>query len=297
MTTVLVTGSQGYIGRHLVNHLREKQSYDVWTLDRQKPGAHGEPAHWRQHIIADLRDRIRGRTFDHVIHLAGNKDIAMGESNPVTMWINNLIATLNARSLVGKSDGRFVLASSAAVYGQQSSSQVEEDEPLDPISNYGKSKAMAEDVALSPGAPGQGVVLRLFNVHGREGDTSVHAKIAQAAAAGEVFVVNPAPPKPPDHGFMIPDDGTCVRDYVHIDRVCQAFERALTYPRPSPGMVLADALTEIPRVFNVGSGAGESVMQLVEKSDVAWTIGAEPRQGDTLYSCASTARARIWLGI
>ncbi len=254
-------------------------------------------------IQADLLDEsslvraFSGRRFDVVMHFAASSLVASSVVDPFPTYRNNVAGTLNLLTQLRRSDiGKLVFSSSAAVFGQSSASLVDEQQPMQPINPYGASKLMVERM-LADAWEAYGlssVVLRYFNAAGalpEQGIGEAHAcethlipNVLRAAAGRapplKVFGVDYPTP-----------DGTCVRDYVHVQDLARAHGLAMNLMERSPGA----------HDFNLGSEQGYSVMDIVEAA--AQVVGrAVPfevvgrRPGDPARLVASSAKAQRELG-
>ena len=299
---VLVTGGAGYIGSHVVLRLTAA-GHEVVVLDNLSAG-HAWAVLEGELVVADLADRerlealLQERRFDAVMHFAAS--IWVGESmrDPVKYYTNN---TANALGLFAAAARHrvplVVFSSTAAVYGQpEVVDPIDEATPLAPINPYGSAKMMAErmltDIAATAGM--RTAILRYFNVAGADPagrigeatpDNSHLVKVACEVAMGlrERLVVN---------GTDYPTaDGTCIRDYIHVDDLAAAHVAALDY--------LLDG--GAPVVLNCGYGHGTSVREVLDTvaavSGVDLPIAHGPRRpGDPARLVAATDRIRRVLG-
>jgi UDP-glucose 4-epimerase len=298
---VLVTGGAGYIGSFVVRHLLDAGHAPV-VYDNLYSG-HRWAAQEAELVVGDLGDRPRleallgGRGFDAVVHCAAH--IWVGESvrNPAKYYRNNTSNAIRLFDLCALYGIRYVVFSStAAVYGEPDLELIPETAPLAPINPYGASKMMAErvltDLAAATGL--RHAILRYFNVAGADADARIGeatpenshlVKVACEAALG-------LRPGMRVNGTDYPTpDGTCVRDYVHVDDLARAHVLALAR--------LADGGD--PLVCNVGYGHGFSVREVIDAvrrvSGVDFPVEHGPRRpGDPPTLVAETARIRALLG-
>jgi len=204
-----------------------------------------------------------------IIHCAGTSLVGPSVKNPSEYYNNNVVKTLKLLDIVKNSlpKCKFIFSSSAATYGEPVMNPIHEVDPKEPVSPYGESKLMI-DMILESYHRAYGldyVSFRYFNAcgadpqgrHGQEpGATHLIAKLLEATRDDEQFRI---------YGDNYPtDDGTCVRDYVHVDDVAQAHVLAL-YMRVPPG------------VYNLGSNQGTSVKQVMERAKTI--VGKMPHIG------------------
>jgi UDP-glucose-4-epimerase GalE len=260
--TILVTGGAGYIGAHTA-HLLGQQGYEVTVVDNLSRGhRHNvEPGRLCVMDIADTGGLCRvfsERQFDAVIHFAAY--IAVGESmhTPEVYFANNVAGSLSLLTAMIRSNvRRIVFSSTAAVYGMPASVPVKENTPYAPVSAYGESKVMVEkllhwfDVAYGL----RSISLRYFNASGadpegklgeeHEPETHLIPLLFNAVLTGQpVTLFGDDYPTP---------DGTCIRDYIHVNDLAQAHILALEW-------LMGGGASE---AFNVGNGTGYSVREVV----------------------------------
>jgi UDP-glucose 4-epimerase len=294
---LLVTGGAGYIGSHVVRHLVEA-GHQVVVFDNLSTG-HRQAVGKAELIVADLEDRATLRSvfdthgFDGVLHFAAHIVVPESVANPIKYYSNNTRNTLNLLQVCAEAGTRFfVFSSTAAVYGIPETPSVAEDAPLDPINPYGASKMMSERMLMDLGAASElrYVSLRYFNVagadsEGRMGQATPDAthliKVACQAALGQrdgitVFGTDYDTP-----------DGTCIRDYIHVEDLAAAHVRALDY--------LQGGGTS--QVLNCGYGRGYSVLEVLDAvkraSGVDFPVHLGPRrEGDPPALTADATRIR-----
>jgi UDP-glucose 4-epimerase len=298
---VLVTGGAGYIGSHVVAQLRD-QGCAVVVLDNLSTGNPWAVSD-AELLVEDLADYKtvatileRGR-FDCVLHFAASIVVEESVQNPLKYYLNN---TRNTANLLEACDcagvERLVFSSTAAVYGLPGKSPVDEETPLAPISPYGDSKRMSEQMLSELGRTSamRYVIFRYFNVAGAHptgelGETSKNPThlipAAYEAAMGKR-------PKMVIHGGDYPTrDGTGIRDFIHVDDLADAHVLALRY-------LMDGGASEI---LNCGYGNGNSVKEVIEVvksvtgTDFSVDIGPR-REGDPAELVASADRVREVLG-
>ncbi|WP_289017597.1 UDP-glucose 4-epimerase GalE [uncultured Aeromicrobium sp.] len=271
---VLVTGGAGYIGSHTVLTLLE-QGHDVEVVDNLVNGKAeavrrvGElagrdvPLHEVDLTDADATDAVLARGFDAVIHFAALKAVGESTQKPLEYYANNMGSTFTLMDAMRRHDCRtIVFSSSATVYGAKAPvPYVEDYEPLDSSSTYGQTKVMTERILTDVAAADPAwrvALLRYFNpvgAHpsGRIGEdpqgipNNLVPFIAQVAVGRRdrlsVF-----------GGDYPTADGTAERDYIHVQDVAEGHVVALD------AIVGGDAGV---RVWNLGSGQGTSVLEMI----------------------------------
>ncbi len=298
---ILVCGGAGYIGSHMARWLALRGS-KVTVLDNLSTG-HREAVQWGELIEADVLDpssleqAFDGRRFDAVMHFCARSLVGESVAEPYAYYANNVTGTLNLLDAMRRHGvTRLVFSSTAAVFGQPVSDRIDEEHPRQPINPYGASKLMVERI-LADAASAYGlrsVALRYFNAAGASADASIgeshHPEthlipnvLRAALGTGPALKV---------FGDDYPTpDGTCVRDYVHVEDLAQAHELALGYLDANPGA----------HAFNLGNGQGFSVREVIAAAaavsgrPIAHAI--EPRRpGDPSVLVASSAKARGQLG-
>lgn len=281
---VLVTGGAGYIGSHTVLQLVES-GYDVVVLDNLYSGhrwALPDGVAFYQGTIHDrelVGEIIHKCNVDAVIHIAGHIVVSESVSNPAKYYQNNVIGSLNLiDTCIAKGISRFVFSSSAAVYGIPEICPVSEQVAAQPINPYGATKLITEwtlrDFAAASRAFNY-VALRYFNVAG------AHTKGGLGQATSEATHLIKAACQTAcgrrAHLSIFGDDyptvdGTCIRDYIHVDDLATAHLDALLY--------LYDGGES--NVLNCGYGRGFSVKQVVDcvksVSNVDFGVKVEPRR-------------------
>jgi len=301
MTRVAVTGGAGYIGSHMCRQLAGR-GHDIVVID-DLSGGHREAVRWGTLLECSLLDApalsqaLREARCAAVIHFAGA--IAVGESvaDPLKYYAINFGGSLNLlQAMRDAGMRRLVFSSSAAIFGEPRQAFIDERHPIDPISPYGRGKAMVEQL-LRDAAPAYGidaVALRYFNAAGADPSATIGESHDPEThliprllrhVAGE-----PGPIEIYGDDHATPD-GTCVRDYVHVDDLCAAHLAALEYLEAHPGF----------HAFNLGNGNGYSVREVV--AAVHAVTGkhvqarvASRRAGDPARLVACPDRARAVLG-
>jgi UDP-glucose-4-epimerase GalE len=297
---ILVTGGAGYIGSHAVR-LFLSRGHDVWVYDNLSAG-HRRAVPPERLLVGDLNEVQR---LDHalllhrieaVVHFAAFAYVGESVRDPGKYYQNNLVNTLHLLECVRRHQvGRFVFSSTCATYGVPQRVPITEDEPQRPINPYGAGK-LAVERALADYAPAYGLgyaALRYFNAAGASPDGSIGEDhdpethlipLVLDVALGrrphlEVFGTDYPTP-----------DGTCVRDYIHVDDLAEAHLLALEALRPGQGLH-----------YNLGIGRGYSVREVVRTAEevtgkpVAVKEGPR-RPGDPSVLVASPEKVQRELG-
>ena len=299
--SVLVTGGAGYIGSHTVLALAEA-GQDVVVIDNLSTGFSSSLPEGIPLFIGDVADEnlvegvIAAHNVDSIIHFAGSVVVPDSVRDPLAYYRNNTMTTRSLLNAAVKCNiNRFIFSSTAAVYGNPDQTPVAESAPTRPLSPYGSSKLMTEimlhDVAAAHGL--RYVVLRYFNVAGADPQARIGLstagathllKIAVEAATGQRAKVDV-------FGTDYPtQDGSCIRDFIHVTDLAQAHLAALAYLNEGGGSA----------TLNCGYGRGYSVLETIDAvrraSGRNFAIqSADRRPGDIMEMVADTARLRALL--
>ncbi|HJN72300.1 MAG TPA: UDP-glucose 4-epimerase GalE [Myxococcota bacterium] len=292
---VLVTGGAGYIGSHAARMLLERGD-DVVVLDDLSAG-HGEAVDCPL-IEADIRDRaalrrVLARGFDATMHFAAKALVGESSQQPALYYDVNVGGTAAlASACVEAGVGAFVFSSSCSIYGTPDDTPVCEDTPKAPESPYGRSKWMAEQLLEDIRRERQLPVasLRYFNAAGAHPEGHLgesHEPETHLIPLALMAVLGERPPLRIFGRDYDTPDGTCIRDYVHVQDLASAHLAAMDQLIGGhPG-----------GVWNLGTGSGTSVLEVLRS--VARVTGREVpaldaprRQGDPARVWASADRAR-----
>jgi UDP-glucose 4-epimerase len=257
---VVITGAGGYIGAHTCLAFKDA-GYEVVGIDRNFSTAQWTTEFCDVAILADFSElQIAGTPLadaDGFVHIAGSSLVGPSVTDPAPYYMNNVgnTAKLLARLADANYKGKFIFSSSAAVYGEPIQSSIVETHPTVPISPYGQSKLMAEQV-IADCAEAYGfkaAALRYFNAcgadpkqrHGQvKGATHLIARLCENVLNGNTTIVN---------GDDYPtQSGTCVRDYLHVSDIAAAH---------------VDAVEKINKTFdayNLGTGTGWSIAEVID---------------------------------
>jgi UDP-glucose 4-epimerase len=299
---VFVTGGAGYIGSHVVLALGEA-GYDVLTYDNLSTGNRDSVLAGRL-VVGDLADKqLLSKTLgdfkpDAVMHFAASIEVGESVTDPLKYYRNNTVHALNLLEILSALGiGKLIFSSTAAVYGNPTELPVVESAPLSAINPYGASKTMTErflaDLAIAD-ADFRYVALRYFNVAGADLESRLgqdytnptHLITRALKTALGIF------PKLQIFGTDYPtEDGTCIRDYIHVADLAQAHLDALSY--------LVDGGAS--EVFNCGYGHGFSVKDVVAMARQVTAVDfpvveTDRREGDPAELIAGCEKIRKELG-
>ena len=297
MNKVLVIGGAGYIGSHVAYELLN-EGYSVRIYDDFSNGLHRRvDGKFRDIVEGDILDREKlieaMHGIDAVIHLAAKKAVGESVTNPLKYYENNVGGTLNILAAMSvKKVKTIVFSSSAAVYSPNDKDAVEESDATVPLSPYGATKLLSEQLITSVGEAEKisHTSLRYFNVVGSAisefGDNSkdnLVPKVFSALKSGD---------RPEIYGASYPTpDGSCIRDYIHVQDLAKAHIAALQ--RCESDFTSA--------VYNVGSGRGFSVKEMM--AQISETLGRDinpqespARAGDSPKLIASIEKIESELG-
>jgi len=298
---ILVTGGAGYIGSHVVRQLGEA-GHRIVVLDNLSTGFKESVLHGEL-IIGDTGDQtlvnqiLKEHDIGAVLHFAANIVVPESVSNPMKYYGNNTCNTHNLLDCCQKAGiSHFIFSSTAAVYGNPDELPASEETPLVPINPYGTSKLVSEWMLrdLAAACDLSYVILRYFNVAGANIEGQIGQSTPQATHLIKVAceVAAGAREQVAIFGTDYPtEDGTGVRDYIHVDDLASAHLKALDYLR-NGGESTA---------LNCGYGRGFSVRQVlnaVEKCHGSpLKIVEEPRRaGDPSALIAAASKIRNTLG-
>jgi UDP-glucose-4-epimerase GalE len=263
MARILVTGGAGYIGSHTVKQLLAR-GHDVTVLDNLSAG-HRKAVPPERLVAVDLRDSdqvdhlLVANRIEAVIHFAALVNVGESVRNPAPYYTNNLLYTLNLIERCRRNGvQKFVFSSTCATYGLPTAVPITEDEKQAPINAYGNTKLAVERALFDYAAayPFGFCALRYFNAAGAAPDGSL-GEDHEPETHLIPIVLQVALGKRPHVEIFGTDyptpDGTCIRDYIHVDDLASA--HILAVDKLSPGASLA---------FNIGTGRGYSVREVIE---------------------------------
>ncbi|MEA1913863.1 MAG: UDP-glucose 4-epimerase GalE [Campylobacterota bacterium] len=281
---ILITGAAGYIGSHVAKQLLEKTEHEITILDNLSTGSQKTIdvlqnirkftfVQMDLNMFDEVNQCLKNNKFDVILHFAASIVVPESVENPLKYYMNNTVNTTNLIKCAVEHDvKRFIFSSTAATYGEPEyvpNDGIDENYPTNPINPYGMSKLMSERVIQDTAKAHEGfkfVIFRYFNVAGadifysdehveelspRIGQSFPNAthliKIASECAVGKrqkmaIFGDD-----------FDTQDGTGVRDYIHVDDLADAHIKAIDY--------LENHDSE---VFNAGYGRGFSVKEVIE---------------------------------
>ncbi|MBV8709050.1 MAG: UDP-glucose 4-epimerase GalE [Acidobacteriaceae bacterium] len=297
---MLVTGGAGYIGSH-TRYFLQKQGYRVIVVDSLERGYREAVPDdilrvMNLHETEKLTALLRDEKVDAVIHFAAY--IAVGESTkvPDKYFSNNVCGSMSLfEAMLQANVKKLVFSSTAAAYGTPQRVPITENEPYAPINPYGESKVMVEKILdwLDKYQEFRSIRLRYFNACGAEPEAGLGERhdpethliplILRAVQTGKPITI---------FGDDYPtEDGTCIRDYIHVSDLAEAHIFALEHLLKGGGS----------EVFNVGTGSGQSVKQVLNAVErvtgqkVPHEIGPR-REGDPASLVANSTKLQTKLG-
>ena len=293
---LLIPGSAGYIGSHMVRYAQER-GHEVVVLDDFSTG-HEWAIKDCEILKVNLLDQdklaqlLKGRSFDGVIHFAAKSLVGESVQKPDLYYRNNVVGTLNlVNEMINNDIHNLVFSSTAAIFGNPVTEKIAEDHPKNPINPYGQSKLMVENMLRDICAVHDinAICFRYFNAAGadlsgsigeaHDPETHLIPNILKSTISGgsalKIF-----------GNDYETRDGTCVRDYVHVSDLAQAHLLGLEHMKHNRGF----------SAFNLGNGSGFSVLEVIESCErvvsnkIPYDI-ALPREGDPARLVADSSAA------
>jgi len=303
---ILVTGGAGYIGGHVVQQLL-RAGKKIVIIDNLSTGSMKNIQRLRDigeciFIEKDLNDFtavndvLKEYDFKAIMHFAASLDVAESVMNPLKYYLNNTVNTANLiKCAIENGVQKFIFSSSAAVYGNTDNEDnrlVSEDHPTEPINPYGMSKLMSEVVLrdVAPVSKLKYAILRYFNVAGADMNfenqnlqprmgiiNPESTQLIQSAAKVACGIRDSLTIFGDNYDTF---DGTCIRDYIHVEDLADCHILALDYIESNPSIVV-----------NCGYGKGYSVKEVLDRmkkiSGHNFSVDiAERRMGDPVMVVA-----------
>lgn len=280
---IAVTGASGYVGSHICKQLK-LSGYNVIGVDRNLNKSPNTHKYIDRKIVAEYNsysffDALSELEPVAVIHCAANSLVGPSVTDPSDYYDNNVLKMKRLLDeLVAQGIKNCVFSSSSSIYGNGHLPPVSEDAEKRPLTSYGKTKYIGElilqDYATAYGM--NSISFRYFNACGADPDgelgqvknaTHLIARIMESITLGTEFNVY-------GNDYNTPD-GTCIRDYTHVEDIARAHVQAIEYMIDNPGA----------HAFNLGSGSGSSVMEIIQATKDALSIDVEynivdRREGD-----------------
>jgi len=301
MKTILVAGGAGYIGSHTVKYLL-KNNYNVVVVDNLSYG-HKEAVSTPNFEQIDLADKealdkiFKKYKIDAVIHFAAFTYVGESVSQPQKYYWNNVVNTINLLDVMIENDVKnIVFSSTCATYGNPQYTPIDENHPQSPINPYGKTKLMMEQI-MADYETAYGlkyVALRYFNAAGCDAQGELGEShtpethlipLILKAIKGEIPQISVF-----GTDYDTPD-GTCIRDYIHVEDLADAH------------MLAVEKLFKDEQSYciNLGTGIGKSVKEIIKSAEKVTgekvpLVYGERRAGDPAKLYASNKKAKEILG-
>jgi UDP-glucose 4-epimerase len=290
MRTALVTGGAGYLGSHLAKALK-KAGYTTICYDIKFPRT---MLYWDDAIFGDVRDSGLNQPFkmndiDVVFHLAGRIEVGESIEQPELFWDVNVGGTTNLLNIMKEYNVRNIVYSSTAGLYRSTGTTLSEKDPIDDNNPYANSKYAAECAIRN--STMNHIIFRFFNLAGADPEGEMGEMHNPETHLIPVmfenlnnFVINGSDYRTPD--------GTCIRDYVHVSDVADAHVSADEY--------MQTRMANQPTLFNLGTGKGHSVLEVIQaaieelKIPINYTFG-QKREGDPPRLVAITDLAKKYL--
>lgn len=298
---ILVCGGAGYIGSHMAK-LIAKSGYKLTVIDNLSTG-HRKALKWGDFIEADIRDSecldkvFSTRNINAVMHFSAKSLVGESIEKADIYYDNNVLGSQTLiESMLRHNVKKLIFSSTAAVYGLPQSESITEQHPTNPINPYGETKLSVEKLLKQYSEKGlNSVALRYFNAAGAD----ISGDIGEAHDPETHLIPNILKSSINHHksqlsifGMDYPTyDGTCIRDYIHVNDLADAHLLALQYLEKSAGF----------NIFNLGNGKGFSVKEVINCCErvlgktIPYTID-DPRPGDPPVLVASSNKAQNILG-
>lgn len=303
---ILITGGAGYIGSHVLKSFLKEGGHKITVIDNLSKGSiaaihaiksMGEFEFININLEDDLTKIFYNGKFEAVIHLAAFIEVLESTREPLKYYLNNTANVARILTYCKKFGvNKFIFSSTAAVYGEADTSEVSELSPTNPINPYGHSKLMSEQIIkdyASSNSSFKFAILRYFNVAGADEEgligqnypNATHLiKVATQTALGKLENM-----KIFGNDYAT-KDGTCVRDYIHVNDLADAHLAVLKYIDSNSS-----------EIFNVGYGYGFSVKSVIEATKRVSgadfkVINSSRRDGDPVALISNANKLRKLTG-
>ena len=266
---ILVVGGAGYIGSHMLKRFRST-NYNIEILDNLSTGHEKNTLGYPFHNC-DLADKnhlhsiIHKGKYDLVMHFASFINVGESYKNPQKYYENNVTNTQNLLNcMVQNKILNFIFSSSAAVYGEPNSIPISEEHTINPVNPYGQTKAIVEDILKDyDSAYGlKSICLRYFNASGAHTDGSIGERHKPETHLIPLLLKSALNSKKPFKIFgkdYRTNDGTCIRDFIHVEDLAKAHYLAFEL------LLNKDLDKFIP--INLGSGSGHSIIDVINAAN------------------------------
>ncbi|OPA81881.1 UDP-glucose 4-epimerase GalE [Campylobacter pinnipediorum] len=303
---ILITGGAGYIGSHTLKAFLKENKHNITVIDNLSKGSEtaintllgvGKFNFIKANLEDDLSEIFAKGKFDAIIHFAAFIEVFESTKDPLKYYLNN---TANVAKILRycKDFGvdKFVFSSTAAVYGEPDVAEVSEKDNTLPINPYGMSKLMSEKIIQDYAISNKNfrfAILRYFNVAGADEDGLLGQNYPNATHLIKI-ATQTALKKRDNMAIFGSDydtkDGTCIRDYIHVNDLADAHLSALEYIQNNSS-----------EIFNVGYGKGFSVKEVINKvkdvSGVDFKVIDNPRRdGDPAILIAKSEKIKALTG-
>lgn len=299
---ILVCGGAGYIGSHLCKTAVEA-GHAVTVIDNLATG-HGQSLSGVTCHEGDIGDKdflvahLQSQHYDLIMHFCAFSLVGESVTNPALYYQNNVARTLALLDAMRETGhDKLVFSSTAAIYGTPETDEIDENHPKSPINPYGRSKWMIEQILQDYASAYSlnSVCLRYFNAAGADPSGNIGEKhnpethlipniLKSVASGGELQL------KVFGKDYPTPD-GSCVRDYIHVNDLAAAHLLAGDYLQSNPGA----------HAFNLGIGKGFSVLEVIQAAEkitgqkISYEI-CDRRPGDPAILIADSRKAQSTLG-
>lgn len=307
MKNILVTGGAGYIGSHMVLELI-KNGYTPIVIDNLSRSNKKNLESIEKFCGTEIKfinkdltkpiDDLELENIDGIIHFAAYKYVGESVKNPLLYYKNNVVGLINLLDWAQKNKiDKFIFSSSCSVYGTPVTNIVDEESEIKPESPYGDSKAICERILknYSNATNTKIAVLRYFNVAGNStapliGDLDLNPQTLLPSIVTAFLGIKEF--KFTLFGIDYPTkDGSCIRDYIHVQDLVDAHLKSLEYLNSHSGV----------NIFNLGNGIGTSVLEIIKSFEqitgkkLDYNI-APRRSGDAVAIYSNPQKAKTELG-